>query len=69
MMGQPVACGGLRQIDETHGEIKRMYVTDSARGTGAPVAALRGFESAGANAGGPDWCSRPAPNNMRRPLL
>jgi putative acetyltransferase len=42
----PVACGGLRQIDGDHGEIKRMYVRDEARGSGAAVAVLRTLEAA-----------------------
>jgi GNAT superfamily N-acetyltransferase len=51
--GQPGACGGLRQIDETHGEIKRMYVSDTARGSGAAVAVLRALEAAASERG---WC-------------
>lgn len=43
--GEPFACGGLRRLDERHGEIKRMYATPEARGTGAAVAVLRELES------------------------
>ena len=32
--GRPVACGGLRRVDATTGEIKRMFVTAAARGRG-----------------------------------
>jgi len=32
--GNPVGCGGLRRLDEITGEIKRMYVLPTARGTG-----------------------------------
>ncbi len=42
--GVPVACGGIRRLDETHGEIKRMFVTPAARGTGASVAVLSALE-------------------------
>ena len=44
--GEPVACGGLRAIDAEHGEIKRMFATPAARGTGAAVAVLRALEAA-----------------------
>ena len=30
---EPVGCGGLRQIDETHGEVKRMFVSATRRGS------------------------------------
>jgi putative acetyltransferase len=42
--GQPVACGGLRQLDEVTAEIKRMFVTSSSRGSGASVAVLQHLE-------------------------
>jgi putative acetyltransferase len=42
--GLPVACGGLRRINDTHGEIKRMYVNPDSRGTGAAVLVLRELE-------------------------
>ncbi|MCW2752441.1 MAG: family acetyltransferase [Aeromicrobium sp.] len=44
--GMPVACGGLRRIDDEHGEIKRMFVRDEARGSGAALAVLRALENA-----------------------
>lgn len=42
--GAPVGCGGLREIDGGHGEIKRMYVAPAARGTGVSTAILRRLE-------------------------
>lgn len=40
----PIACGGLRRIDENHGEIKRMFVIPERRGSGAASAILRELE-------------------------
>jgi putative acetyltransferase len=40
----PVACGGLRRIDDTHGEIKRMFVVPERRGSGAATLVLRSLE-------------------------
>ncbi len=42
--GEPVGCGGLRAIDGEHGEIKRMYVTPDARGSGVSTAILAALE-------------------------
>jgi putative acetyltransferase len=42
--GLPIACGGLRRIDDTHGEIKRMYVNPDSRGSGAATVVLRELE-------------------------
>lgn len=39
-----VGCGGLRTLDEQHGEVKRMYVVPQRRGTGVSVAILRHLE-------------------------
>jgi putative acetyltransferase len=39
-----VGCGGLRQLDAEHGEIKRMYVIPSRRGTGISTAILAALE-------------------------
>ncbi len=39
-----VGCGGLRTLDATHGEIKRMYVIPERRGTGISVAMLTALE-------------------------
>ena len=40
----PVGCGGLRTLDETHGELKRMYVVPERRGTGVSRAVLSALE-------------------------
>lgn len=39
-----VGCGALRRIDDTRGEIKRMYVRPSARGRGVGRAILLALE-------------------------
>ena len=49
--GTPVGCGGLRRIDETHGEIKRMFVAPSARGSGVSTALLGALERFGLESG------------------
>ena len=49
--GTPVGCGGLRAIDETHGEIKRMFVDRSARGSGVSTAILARLERFGLESG------------------
>ncbi len=40
----PVGCGGLRILDGSHGEIKRMYVVPERRGTGVSTALLAALE-------------------------
>jgi putative acetyltransferase len=40
----PIGCGGLRQLDDEHGEVKRMFVLASRRGSGASVAIIRALE-------------------------
>lgn len=40
----PLGCGGLRRLDDTEGEIKRMYVAPEARGTGVSTAILSTLE-------------------------
>jgi GNAT superfamily N-acetyltransferase len=42
--GEPIGCGGLRALDATHGEVKRMYVAPEARGTGVARAILAALE-------------------------
>jgi putative acetyltransferase len=42
----PIACGGLRRIDEQHGEIKRMFVAPDRRGSGAATLVLHALERA-----------------------
>ncbi|GAB3604720.1 GNAT family N-acetyltransferase [Conyzicola nivalis] len=49
--GTPVGCGGLRRIDESHGEIKRMFVAPSARGSGVSTAVLNRLERFGLESG------------------
>ncbi len=42
--GAPVACGGVRRIDESTGEIKRMWVASAWRGAGLGTRLLRRLE-------------------------
>ena len=49
--GEPVACGGLRRLDATPGEIKRMFVTEGARGHGHGRRLLAELESRARAAG------------------
>lgn len=42
--GEPVGCGGLRALDASRGEVKRMYVVPERRGTGVSTAVLRRLE-------------------------
>ena len=42
--GVPVGCGGLRQLDDVHGEIKRMFIAPGSRGSGAATLILHGLE-------------------------
>ena len=42
--GTPLGCGGLRQLDPTEGEVKRMYVAPASRGSGVSTALLRTLE-------------------------
>ncbi len=44
--GVAVGCGGLRQLDGDHAEIKRMHVAPQARGTGVATVVLRALEDA-----------------------
>lgn len=44
--GLAVGCGALRRLDATSGEIKRMYVAPSARGSGVADAVLAALEDA-----------------------
>jgi len=49
--GAPVGCGGLRDLDADHGELKRMYVRPAARGTGVSTALLAALEDEGRSRG------------------
>jgi GNAT superfamily N-acetyltransferase len=40
----PIGCGGLRGIDATHGEVKRMFVVRDRRGSGVAPLILRALE-------------------------
>lgn len=42
--GTAIGCGGLRLLEPGSGEIKRMYVAPSSRGTGVATALLRALE-------------------------
>jgi GNAT superfamily N-acetyltransferase len=48
---EAIGCGGLRPLDQTHGEIKRMFVRLSYRGKGVSTAILRGLEAAARDRG------------------
>ena len=43
--GVAVGCGALRVLDDGTGEVKRMYVSPPARGTGAATGILRGLQN------------------------
>jgi len=49
--GEAVACGGLRRVDDTTGEIKRMFVSASARGRGHGRRLLAELETRARTAG------------------
>jgi GNAT superfamily N-acetyltransferase len=42
---EPVGCGGLRRLDDTTGEVKRLFVRRSARGRGAGRALMDAIEA------------------------
>lgn len=42
--GEALGCGGLRQLDDDHAEIKRMFVQPEHRGSGAATAVLARLE-------------------------
>ena len=42
--GQPLGCGGLRRLDASTAEIKRVYVLPYARGSGVATAILTALE-------------------------
>jgi DNA-binding MarR family transcriptional regulator/GNAT superfamily N-acetyltransferase len=49
--GDPVGCGGLKRIDETTGEIKRVWTARSARGLGVARRIVRRLEAAARDMG------------------
>jgi putative acetyltransferase len=42
---EAVACGGIRQLDDVHGEVKRMYVLPDRRGSGVAADILHALET------------------------
>lgn len=49
--GTPLGCGGLRPLNDSEGEVKRMFVTPSSRGTGTATAILERLESSARDRG------------------
>jgi GNAT superfamily N-acetyltransferase len=49
--GEAIGCGALRQLDSATAEIKRMYVTPHARGSGVATSLLRALESTATDRG------------------
>ncbi|MFI5931680.1 GNAT family N-acetyltransferase [Actinoplanes sp. NPDC051494] len=49
--GVLMGCGALRRLDRVAAEVKRMYVTPGARGSGVATALLRALESAAVDRG------------------
>lgn len=49
--GEPLGCGGLRQLDPTEAEVKRMFVAPQHRGTGVSTAILGTLEDFGRERG------------------
>ena len=43
--GQPLGCGGLRRVDSTTAEVKRLYVLPYARGSRVATAILSALEA------------------------
>jgi putative acetyltransferase len=48
---QPLGCGGLRQLDASEAEVKRMFVAPSSRGTGVSTVILARLEQEGRDRG------------------
>ncbi|WP_349774921.1 GNAT family N-acetyltransferase [Curtobacterium sp. MCLR17_036] len=51
--GTPVACGGLRLVQDGITEVKRMYVRPESRGSGVAALVLRRLEEAALDLGSP----------------
>ena len=49
--GVPLGCGGLRGVNDSEGEVKRMFVTPSSRGTGTASAILERLEASARDRG------------------
>lgn len=49
--GDALGCGALRRLDPASAEVKRMYVTPAARGSGVATALLRALEAAAVHRG------------------
>ena len=49
--GDPLGCGGLRRVNDSEGEVKRMFVTPSSRGTGTAAAILTRLEAGATDRG------------------
>ena len=49
--GRPLGCGGVRQLNDSEAEVKRMYVEPGSRGTGVASALLARFEEFGRSQG------------------
>lgn len=48
---RPVACGGVKRLDDTTGEVKRLFVVPNARARGVGRRLLRALEDAAAELG------------------
>jgi putative acetyltransferase len=48
---EPLGCGGVRQLDDTEAEVKRMFVDQVHRGTGVSTAIIRRLEQYGRERG------------------
>lgn len=48
---EALGCGGLRQLDASEAEVKRMFVAPSSRGTGVSTAILARLEQEGRDRG------------------
>lgn len=49
--GQPLGCGGLRALNDSEGEVKRMFVAPQSRGTGCASAILAQLEQSARDRG------------------
>ena len=49
--GTPLGCGGLRQLNDTEAEIKRMFVRPESRGSGVSTGILSRLEQYGRDSG------------------